>query len=242
MNLYVIADLHLSLSENKSMEVFGSRWNDYISKLERAWNATVTPDDTVIIPGDISWGMTPQEALEDFTFLDRLPGRKILGKGNHDYWWQTVTKLTDFCAQNGLSTLSFLYNNAYFEQNALICGSRGWWNEERLGPSDTEYAKIVNREAARLTLSLEAGMRLRHDAEPLVFLHFPPVFRGSVCTEITDILHRFGVRRVWFGHIHSQYDLPPVFVHEDIEYTLVSADYLNFRPLPVDTCRHNTKV
>lgn len=236
MSLFVIADLHLSLSENKSMEVFGCRWQAYVQKLESAWRAAVTDYDTVVIPGDISWGMSMEEARADLAFVNALPGKKILGKGNHDYWWQTQKKLTEFCAENGFSTLSFLYNNAIETQRHIVCGSRGWWNDEKTCPAEADYQKIIAREVQRLQLSLDAGAKRCAETgkPPLVFLHFPPVFRTGICPEIVELLHRYQIRHVWFGHIHGQYDLPPSYIYEGITFTIVSADYLNFSPLRIE--------
>lgn len=238
MSVFVISDLHLSLSENKSMEVFGFRWQNYVKKLHTAWCQTVGADDTVVIPGDISWSMATEDAQKDLAFLDSLPGKKIIGKGNHDYWWQTQKKLKAFCEEKHLTTLSFLYNNAYCAEGEILCGSRGWWNDEKIADADADYAKIVNREAARLQLSLEAGKKLAEqnghgEKKPLVFLHFPPFFREIECESITSVLHRYGVERVWYGHIHGQYDLEPAVDHDGITYTLVSADYLNFIPIRI---------
>lgn len=241
MAVYVISDLHLSTNKktNKSMEVFGSRWKNYMERIENHWRHLVEPTDTVIVPGDISWAMTLDEATEDFAYLDSLPGTKIIGKGNHDYWWATQAKATAFFEKNGYQTIHLLHNNMYVAEDFLICGSRGWFNDESVSniPPNTDYQKIVSREAIRLGISLEEA-RKRNETEEaareiLVFLHFPPVFREFCCREILDVLHRFGVRRCFYGHIHCVYDMPGSFVFEDITFTMVSADYLGFIPLHI---------
>ncbi len=237
MSVFVISDLHLSLdaTTNKSMEVFGNRWKNYITKLEKSWRAVVTENDTVILPGDISWGLTTEEALSDLLFLHSLPGKKILGKGNHDFWWQTIRKLTLFCEANGLSSLSFLFNNAYETENVIVCGSRGWFYDPSSDnvPKETDFAKIVAREAGRLEMSICEGKKLQGTApekELVAFMHFPIVFGDKASEELLAVLKHHGITRCYYGHIHGTYDIPPSFVHEGITFTLVSADFLDFVP------------
>ncbi len=235
MALYCIADTHLSLSVPKSMEVFGNRWKDYTDKLIRGWNAVVSGQDTVILPGDISWGMTLEEAGDDLRLLDSLNGTKILLKGNHDYWWQTRKKITDWFEENGITTLRLMQNDAYRCEGRILCGSRGWFCDPKGSPEQADPEKIAAREVIRTEMSLRAALALRGDSddELLAFFHFPPVYRGFVCRGIVDLLHRYGIRRCWYGHIHGVYDLPPVFRFEGIEMTVVSADYLRFLPLRI---------
>ena len=236
MSVFVISDVHLSLNtSDKSMEVFGSRWKNYITRLENNWRAVVKEEDTVILPGDISWGLTTDEALADLSFLHSLPGKKIIGKGNHDFWWQTMRKLTAFCEANGLSSLSFLFNNAYVAENVIVTGSRGWFYDPDCDniPKDTDFSKIVAREAGRLELSLEEGKKLKElypEKELLVFMHFPVVFADKVSEEILAVLRRHGIKQCYYGHIHGAYDAPASFTHEEITFTLVAADFLDFVP------------
>ena len=235
MSLYSIADLHLSLAADKPMDVFGSRWKSYTEKLESRWRAVVNPEDTVIVPGDISWAMTLDEARTDFAFIDSLPGRKLIGKGNHDYWWATMTKMHQFTEENGFSTIDFLFNNAFQCEDYIVAGTRGWYVEERLqnAVENADYQKIVAREAARLMLSLTEAEKLRGDTDRqiLVYLHFPPVFRSFVCRELVDVLHQFKIKNCYFGHIHGVYNVPRSTVYEDITMTLISADFLDFIPM-----------
>ena len=241
MAVYVISDLHLSTNRktNKSMEVFGARWKNYMARIEQNWRRLVEPTDTVIVPGDISWAMTLEEATEDFAYLDALPGNKIISKGNHDYWWATQAKTHAFFEKNGYHTIRLLHNNAFAVEDFIICGSRGWFSDENIGniPQGTDYRKIVSREAIRLRLSLCEAVKLDEEngtvREKLVFLHFPPVFREFCCEEILAVLRDFGIRRCFYGHIHGVYDIPGTFTHEDIEFTMVSADYLDFIPLHI---------
>ena len=240
MSLYVMADLHLSSDGSKSMAVFGSRWVDYMEKIRKNWCAVINEEDTVIIPGDISWALKLEDTLEDFRFLDSLPGKKLIGKGNHDFWWSTVSKMTAFLEQNGLSSIHFLYNNAYRMEDCIVCGTRGWFLEENQQNTvgEVDYSRIVDREVIRLRLSLEEAKRLQAESEEkplpiLVFLHFPPVWNGFVCREILDVLHEFGVKSCYFGHIHGAYYAPRMTEFEGIELILISADFLQFSPMPI---------
>lgn len=239
MSLYAISDLHLSINENtgKSMEVFGPRWKDYVYKLEKNWRAVVTDEDTVVIPGDISWAMTMEEAGKDIGFIDSLPGRKIISKGNHDFWWTTMSKMNNFFEQNNIGTISILHNNAFESDGFIICGSRGWFNDESQQNTvgDVDYKKIVNREAARLRMSIEEGLKLEgdRDAEILVFLHFPPVYGDFVCRELIDVLKEYNIKRCFFGHIHGNYYMNRSTEYEGIRFTMIASDYLNFAPMPL---------
>ena len=246
MSIYVLSDLHLSTgsSTNKSMEVFGSRWQDYVAKIKKNWNAVVEDDDTVIIPGDISWATKLEDAESDLRFIDSLNGKKLLGKGNHDFWWQTATKLYSFFEEKGFDSLSILYNNAYVIEDRIVCGTRGWFPEEArqiTANESTDYDKIVKREAIRLRLSLDQAVKLRSEhlektgiELPItVFLHFPPVWCGVVMDEYVETLKEYGISSCYFGHIHSSYSLPGRFEHDGIIFTLVSSDFLSFYPLKI---------
>ncbi len=235
MSLFSIADLHLSLTVDKPMDIFGPRWKSYTEKLKDRWCAVVTPTDTVVIPGDISWAMTLEEAASDFAFIESLPGRKLIGKGNHDYWWTTMAKMQAFLKKHSFSTIDFLYNNAFLAEDYVVAGTRGWYVEERLqnASENADYEKIVLREAARLSASLTEAVRLKGDTDRqiLAYLHFPPVFRDFVCREIVDVLHRFSVKNCYFGHIHGVYSVPRTVSFEGIDLTLISADFLDFIPM-----------
>ena len=240
MSLFVIADLHLSSDGSKSMEKFGSRWTNYMQKLKNNWSLLIKDEDTVIVPGDISWSLKLEDSLPDLKFLDCLPGRKLIGKGNHDFWWATASKMKAFFEANEIGSIDILYNNAYLEKECILCGTRGWFVEEAQQHTvgSVDYLRIVNRETIRLRMSLDEAMKLKNSAEGLdlpilVFLHFPPVWNGFVCREIVDVLHEYGVRTCYFGHIHGAYYSPMSFEFEGIEMILCAADYLNFAPLPI---------
>ncbi len=241
MSVFTIADLHLSATASHPMDVFGARWQGYTEKIQKNWSSIVTENDTVILPGDISWAMNLSEAREDFAFLDALPGKKLIGKGNHDFWWETAAKLYRFFEENGFTTLSLLYNNAYVVENMIVCGTRGWFLEEEKQQTvgDVDFEKIRKREVARLRISLDAAKTLQtgeHESkEIVVFLHFPPVWNGYVCDEIVDLLAAYGIRRVYCGHIHGVYHVPQTERFKGIDFTLISSDYLQFIPYHIPT-------
>ncbi|MBQ8392586.1 MAG: metallophosphoesterase [Clostridia bacterium] len=235
MSVFTMADLHLPISVNKPMDIFGARWQNYVSKIEKYWRAIVTDHDTVIIPGDISWAIDLNEAKADFEFINSLPGKKLIGKGNHDYWWGTMSKNRKFVLENGFNNIDFLFNNAYEVENFVICGTRGWYIDEKLqnaNNKDAEYQKIVLRESARLKMSIEEAIKLSPDRskEILVFLHFPPVFGSFICEEMVNILTAYDIKRCFFGHIHGIYSIPQTTEYKGVRFTLISGDYLNFIP------------
>ena len=237
MSLYTIADLHLSTLEstNKSMEVFGSAWQNYIKRIESGWRALITDNDTVVIPGDISWALSLEEALSDLKFLDSLPGKKILGKGNHDFWWATMKKHSEFFSKHEIKNISFLFNNAYVCDKYIIAGTRGWYNDEETGNSKTgaDFEKLTKREAQRLELSLKEAERLlleNPDCETVVFMHFPPFWNAKASGSLMDILKKHGIKKVYYGHIHGNFTVPSTFEYDGISMSIVSADYLKFTP------------
>ena len=232
--LYTIADTHLSLTTEKPMDVFGPRWANHDQKLRESWLKTVTENDTVVLPGDISWGISLEEALEDLKFLDALPGRKLIGKGNHDYWWTTVNKMTKFFEENHITTLSFLYNNAYLAEDKILCGTRGWMSEFGIKAEDE---RIIRREAARLELSLSDGEKLAQaapQAKKLVFLHYPVVFGDFINDTMLDVLYRHGVEDVYYGHLHNVRENQLDKEYLGIRFHLIAADYVGFVPQPIE--------
>ena len=224
MALYAMGDLHLCLGAPKPMDVFGGAWVGYMEKLKRGLSV-ITGDDTLILMGDLSWALDLNSAVADFAWINEIPGRKIILKGNHDYWWSTQAKLTKFCVENGFSDLNLLNNNCYFYDDWAICGTRGWFfEEERSGDHDE---KVFRRELIRLEASLKAA----GDREKMVFLHYPPRYKGYTCREILDLLKSYGVRRCFYGHLHgASHKLAMEGTWDGIEYRLLSADYLDFQP------------
>ncbi|HIT30662.1 MAG TPA: metallophosphoesterase [Candidatus Scatomorpha stercoravium] len=227
MALYAIGDLHLSLGSDKPMDVFGGRWSGYVDKLREGF-AGLTEEDTTVLCGDLSWGMSLAEAREDFLFIDRLPGRKIVLKGNHDYWWSTASAAYKFFAANGISTIEILNNNCLLYGETALCGTRGWFYEEERGSEHDR--KIMLRELGRLEASLKAA----GEREKIAFLHYPPKFAAYECPEILEMLGRYGVKECYYGHIHGK-GCSAAFrgVKNGVKYELVSADQLMFRPLRV---------
>ena len=227
MALYAIGDLHLSLGSDKPMDVFGGRWSGYVDKLREGF-AGLTEEDTTVLCGDLSWGMSLAEAREDFLFIDRLPGRKIVLKGNHDYWWSTASAAYKFFAANGISTIEILNNNCLFYGETALCGTRGWFYGEERGSEHDR--KIMLRELGRLEASLKAA----GEREKIAFLHYPPKFAAYECPEILEMLGRYGVKECYYGHIHGK-GCSAAFrgVKNGVKYELVSADQLMFRPLRV---------
>ena len=237
MALYTIADLHLSTRDgtDKSMEVFGGRWSGYTEKLVKNWRHLVTDSDIVVIPGDISWALTLEQAREDLLFIDALPGKKIIGKGNHDFWWATMKKMNAYIDSLGIKSISFLFNNAYLVEDMIVAGTRGWYYDDDAGgvPDNTDFAKIIAREAQRLRMSLTEAKGLKEsqpDAEIIAFTHFPPVWCERAVDEFLDVLSQFEIRRLYFGHIHGVYSTPPQFEYRGIKMNIASADYLSFTP------------
>lgn len=224
MKLFAIADTHLSLGADKPMDVFQG-WNDYVERLEENWRKLVAEEDVVVIPGDISWEMDLASCLRDFSFLHHLPGRKILMKGNHDYWWTTKRKMDSFLEANGFDSLQILHNNAFRFGDYTVVGTRGWFYDAE---KDADQ-KVLLREANRLRMSITAGRAL--GGELLCFLHYPPLSINQQCDEMMRVLKEEGITRCYYGHLHGP-SLSVAFngTLDDIRFQLVSADYLHFCP------------
>lgn len=224
MALYAIGDLHLCLGAPKPMDVFGGAWVGYMEKL-RAGMEVLTREDTLVLMGDLSWALDLSASKADFAWINAIPGRKIILKGNHDYWWSTQSKFTKFCQENGFHDLELLNNNCYFYGDFAICGTRGWFFEEEKSGQHDE--KVFRRELMRLEASLKAA----GDRQKLVFLHYPPRYKGYTCQEILDLLQKYQVRRCFYGHLHGgSHKLAMEGTWDGVEYRLLSADFLNFRP------------
>ena len=222
MSLFAIADTHLSFGTDKPMDSFPG-WNDYVDRIEKNWNKIVTDDDTVVIAGDISWAMNFDELKADFDFIERLNGKKIILKGNHDYWWNTSKKMNDFIELQRYKTISILFNNSYDIDGVSVCGSRGW-----LFDVDDEHdEKVLNREVGRLRLSLESAV----NDEIIVFLHYPPVTTDTKCDEILNLLKEYGIKKCYYGHLHGIAAKKAIDdVVDGIEFRLISCDRLGFIP------------
>ncbi len=227
MALYAIGDLHLSLGVSKPMDIFGGNWVGYMEKLQKGLSV-IGPEDTTVLCGDLSWALDINQAREDFRWIDSILGRKIILKGNHDYWWSTAAKFYKFCEENGFSN-QFILNNNHYEYNGMaICGTRGWFfEEERSGEHDE---KVFKRELLRLEASLKSAGEL----PKTVFLHYPPRYKGYQCDEILALLDKYEVRRCFYGHLHGpSHKLAMEGLWDGIEFRLVSADFLDFQPFLV---------
>lgn len=225
MALYTIGDLHLSFGvPEKPMDIFGG-WEGYQDILEKSWRNCIVPEDTVVLAGDFSWGMTLAQAEADFAFVHQLPGKKILLKGNHDYWWASKKKMEDFFQSHGFDSLSILHNNHYAYGTYGICGTRGWVSMQ----GETADTKILAREVQRLEVSIQSAVSA--GLEPIVFLHYPPIYGNSMNFEILEVLHRYEIRQCYYGHIHGKsHAYAFQGWYEGTEMHLISSDYLQFQP------------
>ena len=239
MALFTLADLHLSFGTDKPMDVFGGRWLGYEKKLKEYWEYLVHPEDTVVIPGDISWAMTLEEAVPDLAFIHALPGRKILMKGNHDLWWSSLSKLEKLTEEQGFDTIRFLQNSAVAAEGKILCGSRGWMCEDSMTEQDE---KVLRREGLRFEMSLNVAEKLADvetektgtRPEIICFSHYPVVTPAQRENPVLNVLVDHGIRRVYFGHLHNWDDKPIIREWQGISFTLVSADYVSFTPVRIE--------
>ena len=233
MALYAMGDLHLSLSGNKSMEVFGPAWENYVARIGESLSR-LTEEDLLVLAGDTSWGMSLAEAEADFRFLEQFPCRKLLVKGNHDYWWTTVSKMNAFFQEKGFYTFGFLHNNCAEYGGYAVCGTRGWFLEENQKPHD---AKVLNRELMRLETSLQAA----GERPILCFLHYPPLYQGYECPEILALLEKYHVEQCCYGHLHGATIRRRIEgVRGETAFSLISGDHLGFVPKKI--CESVKKV
>lgn len=225
MRLFTIGDLHLSFGvPDKPMDIFGG-WKDYQTLLEKNWREMIAPEDVVVLAGDFSWGMTLSETEADFAFVQDLPGKKILLKGNHDYWWTSKKKMDDFFLANGFDSMSILHNNHYAYENYGICGTRGWVSMQ----GEAADAKILAREVQRLEVSIQSAVKA--GLEPIVFLHYPPIYGTSMNYDILEVLHKYQVKQCYYGHVHGKGHRSAFQGrYEETEMHLISSDYLQFIP------------
>ncbi len=238
MSIYVIGDLHLSFGVNKPMDIFGDNWKGHEEKIKKDWIEKVTDNDLVILPGDFSWSMKLEDTLKDFEYLSNLPGKKLLLKGNHDYWWNTVTKMRKFLEENNFKNIDFIYNQGYVFENYIIAGTRGWSLLE-----ENKDEKVLNRELVRLETSIKDGFQKdiqdlsigeSAQKELIVFMHYPPISNTKVLNneeaKFVEIMKRYNVKKCFYGHLHGA-SIKDAFEgeYEGIEFKLISADALNFK-------------
>ena len=228
MALFAIGDLHLCLGAPKPMDIFGGAWMGYMDKLKEGMSV-ITAEDTVVLLGDLSWALDLKEAQADFAWIANIPGKKIILKGNHDYWWCTSKKFQEFCAENSFENINLLNNNHFEYDGWAICGTRGWFFEEERGTQHDE--KVFKRELLRL----EASLKSAGDLPKMVFLHYPPRYKGYTCEPILELLERYEVRRCFYGHLHgASHGLAMEGLWDGIDFRLVSADKLDFKPFLVN--------
>lgn len=235
MSIYTIGDLHLSFHENKPMSIFGDNWKGHEEKIKQDWKEKVKENDLVILPGDFSWSTYLKDTYDDFTYLNELPGKKILLKGNHDYWWTTVTSMRKFLKENHFENIDFVYNSAYEYENYIIAGTRGWGQNE-----EGEDKKLLKRESARLQFSLKEAQKLNENQEKeiIVFLHYPPIINSNIVnnemSEFVRIMKEYNIKRCYYGHLHSSSIKEAVQgQYYGIDFKLVSADGLDFKLLKI---------
>ena len=233
MSIYIIADLHLSLNHPKPMDIFGQNWENHAEKIREDWISKVKDEDTVILPGDFSWETYLEDTYNDFEYLNSLPGRKILLKGNHDYWWTTLTNIRNYLKENSFNTIDILFNNSYEVENYLIAGARGW------DYSLASDRKIIEREINRLKLSLENARKINDEKEIIVCMHYPPISRDYINNEfeikILNLLKEYNVKKCFYGHLHGTAHNQAITGNiQGIEFNLISADYLDFKLLKIE--------
>ena len=231
MSIYVIADLHLYFSIDKPMNIFGNNWENHAEKIKDNWIKKVKPEDTVLIPGDFSWATYLEDTYEDFKFLNEFPGRTISLKGNHDYWWTTLNKMNNYIKKSSFENIDFLYNNSYLIEDRIIVGTRGW-----IGNLNTENIKILKRENERLKLSIKSGIeKYGRDKEIIVLMHYPPFIKDNMEVDFIKTLKDYNVKKCYYGHLHAESHKDAVEGKiEDIEFKLVSSDYMNFDLVKID--------
>jgi len=227
MSIYVIADLHLSFGNPKPMDIFGKNWENHADKIKENWLSKVKEDDTVLIPGDFSWETYLENTYKDFEYLDSLPGRKILLKGNHDYWWTTVTNIRNYLKDNSFDTIDILYNNCYEIGDYLITGTRGW------DYSKDSDRKIIEREIGRLKLSLDEAKKINTEKPIIVCMHYPPISKNYINNEfefkILNLLKEYNVEKCFYGHLHGTSHSQAMTGNiGGIDFELISADYMDF--------------
>ena len=227
MALYAIADLHLASSGDKPMDIFGDKWKDHHEKIRENWLEKIEHGDTVLVAADISWSMNIEDGKKDLDFIHKLPGRKILIRGNHDYWWTSINKLNSM-----FDDMDFIQNNFFIYENYAICGSRGWIlkNNQKF---DSHDKKIYDRELIRLRLSLDSAVNAGY-SKLIVMIHYPPIVPNQLDNEFTQLFEEYGVEKVIYGHLHS-WGLANVFEgnHNGVEYILTSCDYIYFDPIKI---------
>lgn len=237
MSIYTIGDFHLSFNENKPMGIFGVNWNEHEEKIKNNWIKEVSENDLVVLPGDFSWSTYLKDTYEDFKFLNSLPGKKVLLKGNHDFWWTTLTSMRKFLKENDFQNIDFVYNSAYEFENKIIAGTRGWSKQE-----EGDNQKLINREVSRLELSIQKALKIiiksehSKEKEIIVFMHYPPITNENIYNNETNgfiqVMKKYDIKRCYYAHLHGSAIKDAVEgKFFGIDFKLVSADGLDFKLL-----------
>lgn len=228
MAIYTIGDLHLSFNDPKPMDIFGKNWENHEEKIKRDWISKVGKEDTVIHLGDFSWAMYLKDTVKDFEYLNSLPGKKIMLKGNHEYWWTTITNIKKFLNEHNFNNIDFIQNNSIEVENKVICGTRGW----SLVNESEDEKRLIEREALRLELSIKSG--LEKNKEIIVFMHYPPIIKQNMDNEFTKVLKKYNIKKCYYAHLHGKSIQEAVEGNiQGIEFKLVSADALDFKLLKI---------
>ena len=230
MSIFVIADLHLSFKNPKPMDIFGDNWENHAEKIKKDWITKVTEKDLVVLPGDFSCDTYLVDTILDFEYINNLPGKKLMLKGNHDYWWTTITSMKKFLQENNFTNIDFLYNNSFEFEEKILCGTRGW------NITDEENnEKIINRELGRLELSLQDGIKKYNEGkEIIVFMHYPPITNNMIYSgaenKFINLMKKYNIKKCYYGHLHGQSIKDAVEGEiQGINFKLVSADSLDFK-------------
>lgn len=228
MSIYAISDLHLSFNANKPMDIFGVNWENHIIKLKANWIKQAKENDIIVLGGDFSWSTYLKDTIKDFKFLNNLPGKKILLKGNHDYWWTTLTNMNNYLKENKIEDIFFLYNNSYLFENYIIAGTKGWnFNAET-------DKKLLNRELQRLETSIKSGIYQYGNKEIMLFVHYPPINEKNIHTEFIKIMKKYNVKKCFYGHLHGINQKEAVEGNiNGIEFKLISSDYTDFKLIKI---------
>lgn len=229
MSIYAISDLHLSFNTNKPMDIFG--WNDYEEKISQDWRTNVKEEDLVLLAGDFSWEMKLENTYKDFQFINNLPGKKLLLKGNHDLWWTTLKRMREFLKEKEFNNIDFIYNNSYEFENYIIAGTRGW----NLVSENIDDKKIKDRELLRLENSILDGIQKYGEDKPIIVcMHYPPLLKDLKNNEFTKILEKYNVKYCLYGHLHGKSHIN-VFdgIYNNVNYKMVSCDYTGFKLIKI---------
>lgn len=231
MKIFAISDLHLSINNPKPMNIFGEVWEGYEEKIFADWREKVSEDDIVLLAGDFSWAMKLEDTKKDFELIESLPGKKIIIRGNHDYWWKSISGVRAFVP----SGIYAIQNDALKFGNYIICGTRGWSVPEEGAEQSKEDKKIFNREVIRLELTLQTAEKMREEGDKVIcMLHYPPCNFHKQDSEFTKLLEKYNVSAVVYGHLHGYKRATLKFSKNNIPYYLTSCDMVENKLIEIE--------